>query len=129
MLASHRKINEVQAYEIDLAYNYGLKQKSTFQLMSTHAEHRANLRYTLLDVKNYLNARRQRNMVYGEAGCLLQYFQQQLLDNLSFFHAYHTWCWIMGTLVTLFHWIPHIVLIAQIDCLLCFLVSTTIGVC
>jgi len=27
-------------------------------------------------------------MAYGEVGCLLQYFQRQLLDNPSFFHAY-----------------------------------------
>ena len=27
-------------------------------------------------------------MTYGEAGILLQYFQQQLTDNPSFFHAY-----------------------------------------
>lgn len=88
MLASHIKITEVQAYEIDMAADSGLREKSTFQLMSTHAGHRANLGYTRVDVRNYLMARRQRSMVYGEAGCLLQYFQRQLLENPSFFHAY-----------------------------------------
>ena len=88
MLTSHRKITEVQANEIDLMEDAGLRQKSSFQLMSTHAGHRANLGYTRLDAKNYLKARRQRSMVYGEVGCLLQYFQQQLLENPSFFHAY-----------------------------------------
>nr|KYP48164.1 Protein FAR1-RELATED SEQUENCE 5 [Cajanus cajan] len=88
MLASHRKITEVQAYEIDLANDSGLRQKSTFQLMSTLAGHRANIGYTRIDVKNYLKAKRQRSMVYGEIGCLLQYFQRQLLENPSFFHAY-----------------------------------------
>ncbi|CAK8533807.1 unnamed protein product [Lathyrus sativus] len=34
MLASHGKITEVQVYEIDLADDSGLRQKSTFQLMS-----------------------------------------------------------------------------------------------
>ncbi|CAI8604347.1 unnamed protein product [Vicia faba] len=43
MLASHRKITEVQAYEIDLADDSGLRHKSTFQLMSTHAGQRANV--------------------------------------------------------------------------------------
>nr|XP_027191115.1 protein FAR-RED IMPAIRED RESPONSE 1-like [Cicer arietinum] len=88
MLASHRKITEVQAYEIDLADDSGLRQKSTFQLMSTHAGNRANLGFTRLDVKNYLSARRQRSMMYGDVGCLSQYFQRQLLENPSFFHAY-----------------------------------------
>ncbi|XP_058752672.1 protein FAR1-RELATED SEQUENCE 5-like [Vicia villosa] len=88
MLASHIKITEVKAYEIDLAYNSGLRQKSTFQLMCTQEGHSSNLGYTRLDIKNYLNARRQRSMVYGDAGCLSQYFQRQLLENPSFFHAY-----------------------------------------
>lgn len=49
--------------------------------------HRANLEYTSCDVKNYLNAKRQRSMEYGEARCLSEYFQRQLLENPSFFHA------------------------------------------
>jgi zinc finger SWIM domain-containing protein 3 len=88
MLASHRKITEVQAYEIDLAEDSGLRQKSTFQLLSTHAGHIANLGFTELDVNNYINAKRKKSMVRGEAVCLLQYFQRQLLENPSFFHAY-----------------------------------------
>ncbi|GAU40431.1 hypothetical protein TSUD_397500 [Trifolium subterraneum] len=88
MLASHRKITEVQACEIDLAEDSGLRKKSTFQLMSTHAGHRANLGFTKLDVNNYISAKRKKRMVHGEVGCLLQYFQRKLLENPSFFHAY-----------------------------------------
>ncbi|GAU29750.1 hypothetical protein TSUD_392390 [Trifolium subterraneum] len=36
MLASHRKISEVQAYEIEMAEDSGLMQKASFQLMSAH---------------------------------------------------------------------------------------------
>jgi len=92
MLASHRKISEVQAYEIEMAEDSGLMQKSSFQLMSTQAGGRANLGFTRLDVKNYLKARRQRSMVYGEVGSLMQYFQHQMLDNPSFYHAYQMDC-------------------------------------
>jgi len=56
--------------------------------MSTHAGHRANVGYTEVDVRNYITTKRQRSMVYGDAGYLSQYFQRQLLENLSFFHAY-----------------------------------------
>lgn len=63
MLPSHKKITEVQVYEIDLANDSFLRQKSTFQLMSTQVGHKANLGYTHLDVKNYLKAKRQRSMV------------------------------------------------------------------
>lgn len=143
MLESHRKITEVQSYEIDLTDDSGLRQKSTFQLMSMHAGHRANIGFTRVDVKNYINARRQRSMEYGEAGCLSQYFQRQLLENLSFFHAYQMdieeqitnvfWCdanmiFDYRYLVMLCLWTLHIVLIMRIDHLLYFVVSITIGV-
>ncbi|KAL8488238.1 hypothetical protein ACS0TY_024501 [Phlomoides rotata] len=87
MLSSQRNITEVQAYEIDLAEDVGLKQKSTFQLMSRQARGRDGIGYTLLDAKNYLRTKRQRNMLYGEVGCLMGYFQQQLSKNPSFYHA------------------------------------------
>ncbi|XP_073045600.1 protein FAR1-RELATED SEQUENCE 5-like [Primulina eburnea] len=86
-LASQRNVTEVQAYEIDLAVDVGLKRKSTFQLMSGHAGGRDGLGYTMLDAKNYIRSKRQRNMVYGEVGCLMRYFQQQLSKNPSFYHA------------------------------------------
>jgi hypothetical protein len=70
MLRSHRKISEVQAYEIDLAGDAGLRQKATFQLMTTQAGHRANVGFTQVDVKNYITTKRQRSMVYGDVGCL-----------------------------------------------------------
>lgn len=36
MLTSNRKLSEVQAHEIDLAEDSGIKQKATFELMSRH---------------------------------------------------------------------------------------------
>ncbi|XP_073129949.1 protein FAR1-RELATED SEQUENCE 5-like [Henckelia pumila] len=73
MLASQRKVTEVQSYEIDLAEEVGLKQKSNFQLMSRHAGGINGLGYTMLDAKNYIRSKRQKNMVYGEVSCL-EYF-------------------------------------------------------
>ncbi|XP_075504354.1 protein FAR1-RELATED SEQUENCE 5-like [Primulina tabacum] len=63
MLSSQRKITEVQAYEIDLAEDVGLKQKSNFQLMSKHAGGIDGLGYTMLDAKNYIRSKRQRSMM------------------------------------------------------------------
>lgn len=85
MLASQRKLTEIQAQEIDLAHDSGLHQRDSFQLMSGHVGGRVNLGYTCLDQKNYLRTKRQTSLMYGKAGCLLQYFQRQLLENLSFF--------------------------------------------
>jgi len=69
---------------IDLASSFGIKPKTIYELMSREAGGRANLRFTELDHKNYLGTRWQKNLIYGEAGCLLGYFQKQLTKNSSF---------------------------------------------
>ncbi|XP_047979428.1 protein FAR1-RELATED SEQUENCE 5-like [Salvia hispanica] len=87
MLSSQCRITEVQAHEIDLADDVGLNQKSSFDLMTRQAGGRDGIGYTILDAKNYLRSKRQRSMVYGEVGCLMRYFQDQLSKNPSFYHA------------------------------------------
>ena len=87
MLACQRKVSQVQAYEIDMAEDSGIKQKASFELMSRQVGGRSNLGYTRLDQKNYIRSKRLRNLVYGEAGSLLQYFQQESLENPSFYYA------------------------------------------
>ncbi|KAG6437731.1 hypothetical protein SASPL_102657 [Salvia splendens] len=87
MLSSQRNITDVQAHEIDLADDVGIMQKSTFNLMTRQAGGRDEIGYTILDAKNYLRSKRQRSMAYGEAGCLMRYFQDQLSKNPSFYHA------------------------------------------
>ncbi|XP_059454937.1 protein FAR1-RELATED SEQUENCE 5-like [Corylus avellana] len=87
MMRSHRKMSEVQAFEIDLACASGISPKATHALMSIEAGGRANLGYIELDQKNYLRTRRQRNLIYGEASCLLRYFQEKINKNPSFRYA------------------------------------------
>jgi hypothetical protein len=84
MMRLHRKMLKVQAYEIDLACAYGISPKAIHALMTREAGRRANLGYTELDQKNYLQTRRQMNLIYGEAGSLLNYFQEQIHKNPSF---------------------------------------------
>ncbi|XP_054791573.1 protein FAR1-RELATED SEQUENCE 5-like [Prosopis cineraria] len=88
LLASQRRLPKAQGYALEFAEDTGIKQKASFNLMSKYARGRANLGYTKEEVKSYLRSRRQRDMIYGEAGFLLRYFQQQLTENPSFFHAY-----------------------------------------
>jgi hypothetical protein len=40
--------------------------------------------YTHLDHKNYLQAKREREMAYREAGSMLKYFQDKITENHSF---------------------------------------------
>jgi hypothetical protein len=53
-------------------------------LMTRETSERTNLGYTELDQKTYLQTRRQRNLIYGEVGSLLNYFQEQINKNSSF---------------------------------------------
>nr|KYP69769.1 Protein FAR1-RELATED SEQUENCE 5 [Cajanus cajan] len=88
MLSSQRKLSEAQCQQIDLADDAGLQQRKSFDLMSKEVGGRTNLGYTRLDQKNYLRKRRQRSLVHGEAGYLLQYFQRKLVESPPFYHAY-----------------------------------------
>ena len=56
---------------IELASSYRIKPKAAHELMSRKAGGRANLGFTKLDKKNYLRTRRQKNLIYGQATCLL----------------------------------------------------------
>ncbi|XP_048424653.1 protein FAR-RED IMPAIRED RESPONSE 1-like [Pyrus x bretschneideri] len=75
MLPSQRKISEFQAAELDLAEESGIPLWESYELMAKHVGGRESLGYTKVDQKNYLLPKRQRKMVYGEAGSLLRYFQ------------------------------------------------------
>ncbi|XP_050242347.1 protein FAR1-RELATED SEQUENCE 7-like [Quercus robur] len=84
MMRSQRKISKVHAGLIELASFSRIKPKAAHELMSREASGRANLGFTELDQKNYLRTRRQKNLIYGQAACLLGYFQEQLTKNPSF---------------------------------------------
>ncbi len=87
MMRSQWKMSEVHAGLIDLASFLGIKPNATHELMSKEVGGRANPKYTESDQKNYLRTRRQRNLIYGEARCLLRYFQWQLSKNSSLYYA------------------------------------------
>jgi zinc finger SWIM domain-containing protein 3 len=84
IMRSHRKTSKVHAFEIDLACASRISPKATHALMNREAGGMANLGYTELDKKNYLQTRRQKNLIYGEVGSLLEYFQEQINKNPTF---------------------------------------------
>jgi hypothetical protein len=43
--------------------------------------------YTHLDHKNYLQAKREREMAYREAGSMLKYFQDKITENPIHFNT------------------------------------------
>ena len=53
MMQSKRKMSNVQAFAIDVAYAFGIKPKEIHELMSREVGGRDNLGYTRIDQKNY----------------------------------------------------------------------------
>ena len=62
LMSSQQNMSDVQALEIDLADNLGIKTKTSYELiMSRRGGGKSSVGYTLTDQKNYLRKRRQRN--------------------------------------------------------------------
>ncbi|XP_062021084.1 protein FAR1-RELATED SEQUENCE 5-like [Rosa rugosa] len=87
MLPSQRNVTSSQGAEMELAQDSGIPLKLSFELMGREVGGREALGFTKQDQKNYLQSQRQKKLAYGEAGCLLKYFQNQALENPSFFYA------------------------------------------
>jgi zinc finger SWIM domain-containing protein 3 len=51
-----------------------------------------NLGYTVRDQKNHLRTKRQRELGYGQAGSMLKYFHDKIIENPSFQHALQLDC-------------------------------------
>ena len=89
---THRKISDLQAFEIETADNAGIGPKAAHELASHQVGGPLNLSYTLRDHKNYLRTKRQREMAYGQAGSMLKYFQDKIAENPSFQYALQIDC-------------------------------------
>ena len=87
LMASQRKISELQGFEIETADDAGIRPKAAHDLASLQVGGSCNLSYTLRDHKNYLRGKRQREMSYGQAGSMLMYFQDKIDENPSFQYA------------------------------------------
>ena len=87
LMASQRKISELQGFEIETADDAGIGPKAAHELACIQVGGSANLSYTLRDHKNYLRGKRQREMAYGQAGSMLMYFQKKNAENPSFQYA------------------------------------------
>ncbi|TXG60911.1 hypothetical protein EZV62_012274 [Acer yangbiense] len=67
MLPSQHKISSSQATELELAEEFGISIKNSYELMGRQSGGRESLRYIKQDIKNYLQSKRQRQLAFGEA--------------------------------------------------------------
>ena len=84
LMPSQRKISTLQAFEIETADDSGIVPKAAHELASRQVGGPTNLGYTRRDHKNYLRTKRQRELIYGEAGTMLKYFQDKKSENSAF---------------------------------------------
>ena len=91
-MASQRKISGLQAFEIETADDAGIGPKAAHELASRQVGGLVNLSYTLRDHKNYLRTKRQREIAYGQAGSMLKYFHDKIVENPSFQYALQMDC-------------------------------------
>ncbi|XP_044319359.1 protein FAR1-RELATED SEQUENCE 5-like [Triticum aestivum] len=91
LMLSQRKISEVQAFEIAIADDSGIRPKASHELASRRVGGPMNLTYTPRDLKN-LQGRRQRELAYRQAGSMLKYFQDKIAENPSYQYALQLDC-------------------------------------
>ena len=84
LMPSQRKISALQAFEIETADDSGIVPKRAHELASRQVGGPLNLGYTCRDRKNHLRTRRQRDLMYGEAGSMLKYFRDKNNENPAF---------------------------------------------
>jgi len=92
LMASQRKISELQAFEIETADDSGIRPKAAHELAIRQVGGPFNLSYTCRDRKNYLQSKRQRELAFGQAGSMLKYFHDKISENPSFQYALQVDC-------------------------------------
>lgn len=81
MFRSQRGISDGQAYEGDLANSVGIRPKATYDFLSAEAGGSQNLGFLPLDYRNYLKTKRMKSMMVGDAGSILEYFENMLAKD------------------------------------------------
>ena len=92
LMASQRKISEMQAFDIETADDSGIRPKAAHELACRQVGGPLNLTYTCRDRKNYLQSKRQRELAFGQAGSMLKYFHEKISENPSFQYALQVDC-------------------------------------
>lgn len=87
MMPSQQNMSTIHAIEIDLAYEYEIKLKDFYLLMSKKVGDYDNIRFIKQDHKNYLHNKKQNFLRCVEASNLEIYFKRQLRENTSFYCA------------------------------------------
>ncbi|XP_010273716.1 PREDICTED: protein FAR1-RELATED SEQUENCE 5-like isoform X2 [Nelumbo nucifera] len=86
-LSSQRRIIGVHGTQAEMADNPRITPKAVLELKANEVGGRENVEFTCIDLNNYLRSYRTRNMEKGEAGGILQYFEDRQSQDPSFVYA------------------------------------------
>ncbi|KAM3264428.1 hypothetical protein P3L10_001422 [Capsicum annuum] len=84
LLPSQRKIKVVQAFELELLDDSGIRPKVLFEYAARQAGGQSFLGYTKRDHKNYLRDKRQESLKHGVGRSLVNYFKEKSLEDPAF---------------------------------------------
>ncbi|XP_010276948.1 PREDICTED: protein FAR1-RELATED SEQUENCE 5-like isoform X2 [Nelumbo nucifera] len=87
MLRSQRKISKAQSAQAKMVDDSGMTPKASTESMAKCSDGCENVGFTSMDLNNNLPSCRTRNMKKGEAGGIIQYFQDMRLKDPSFVYA------------------------------------------
>jgi hypothetical protein len=138
LIVSQRKISDLQAFKIETTDDSGIGPKAVSYYVAKWVDH---LIWATPFLIISLWGKRQREMAYGQAGSMLKYFQDKIVENPSFqyghkyilkrrFQVYFglmpKWLLIMHTLVMLFPFALPLEQIGRVDLLVFLLDSTSL---
>ncbi|XP_059654559.1 protein FAR1-RELATED SEQUENCE 5-like [Cornus florida] len=87
MLRVNRSISRAQKVHADDANKSRIPIKATVDLMSREVGGREHLGFLDKDYRNYMHRKRNTTMEKGDAGAILQYFQEMQSENSSYFYS------------------------------------------
>ncbi|XP_010275942.1 PREDICTED: protein FAR1-RELATED SEQUENCE 5-like isoform X2 [Nelumbo nucifera] len=87
MLRSQRTTSKVKGNQAKMANDAVIASKASIELVAIEAGACENVEFTSTNLKNYLNTYRTRKMEKGEAGGILQYFEDRRSKDPSFVYA------------------------------------------
>ncbi|XP_038688782.1 protein FAR1-RELATED SEQUENCE 9-like [Tripterygium wilfordii] len=96
-----KQTSKSDALAIELARDSGLTPKATHELMCVEAGGRINLGYIMEDQTTYLRSKRKRDMILGDLGCILYYFDDRKKKDSTFYYSQQLDC---DDLVTNIFW-------------------------
>lgn len=84
-LRSHRKVNEAQLANVEVAKSVGISNKATIDLMTKEACGPKNLGFISTHMKNRLYSKRTLKEKVGDTGGVLEYMEKKVSEDVIFF--------------------------------------------